>query len=460
MGRGLFRIVGRMTIHDRPLHDSSLNGRSHGRDEAREALRNRFREVRDLTEALAAPLRPEDQVVQSMADVSPTKWHRGHTTWFFETFLLEPNLPGYDVFDPEFRYLFNSYYETVGPRHPRNERGLVSRPSVEEVGWYRSHVDAAMGKLIDCCDSEWPDVAPLVELGLHHEQQHQELLLMDIKHVLSCNPLEPAYVESTRPVEHDEQPTRFVSFDGGLIETGHAGHEFAFDNESPRHKVYLEPYRIADRVVTAGEWMEFIAAGAYHQPELWLSDGWYAVQEHKWNAPAYWRCDDNDGWSMFTLNGRRPIHADEPVVHVSHYEADAFARWAGMRLPTEFEWEHAISCRDPRDDRTDRGATAGLNEAAPYGTPLQPTAAAAGSGLRQAFGNVWQWTASAYLPYPRFTPAPGAVGEYNGKFMSGQMVLRGSACITPAGHARVTYRNFFPPASRWMFAGVRLASDI
>jgi len=458
MGRGVFRIVGRMTTHDRPLCDPSWNVRSSGRDEARTALRSWYREVRDLTEALAAPLRPEDQVVQSMPDVSPTKWHRGHTTWFFETFLLEPKLTGYDVFDPEFRYLFNSYYETVGPRHPRHERGLVSRPSVEEVGFYRAHVDAAMEKLIDCCDRDWGDVAPLVELGLHHEQQHQELLLMDIKHVLSCNPLEPAYVESSQPIGHDAPPLRFVNFDGGLIETGHSGSAFAFDNESPRHKVYLEPFRIADRLVTAGEWMEFIADGGYRQPELWLSDGWYAVQEHGWSGPGYWRRDD-DRWSTFTLNGRRPILADEPVVHVSHYEADAFARWAGMRLPTEFEWEHAASCRDPRDVASDGLQFAGLSDAGPYGARLQPTADTEGAGLRQAFGDVWQWTASAYLPYPRFAPAPGAVGEYNGKFMSGQMVLRGSACITPAGHARMTYRNFFPPASRWMFAGLRLASD-
>jgi ergothioneine biosynthesis protein EgtB len=459
MGRGLFRIAGRMTTHDRPLHDPSANVRSNGRDEARTALRARFRDVRDLTEALASPLRPEDQVVQSMPDVSPTKWHRGHTTWFFETFLLESGLTGYDVFDLEFRYLFNSYYETIGPRHPRQERGLVSRPSVEEVGDYRAHVDAAMEKLIDCCENEWLDVFPLVELGLHHEQQHQELLLMDIKHVLSCNPLEPAYVESSVPIGHNRQPMRFVNLDGGLVETGHAGSDFAFDNESPRHKVYLEPFRIADRLVTAGEWMEFIADGAYHQPELWLSDGWHAVQEHGWSTPAYWRCDDNDGWSVFTLNGRRPIHPDEPVVHVSHYEADAFARWAGTRLPTEFEWEHGVSCQVPNEVRSDGLQSAGLNASAPYRARLQPATAPAGSGLRQAFGDAWQWTASAYLPYPRFAPAPGAVGEYNGKFMSGQMVLRGSACITPAGHARATYRNFFPPSSRWMFAGLRLASD-
>ncbi len=391
-----------------------------------------------------------------MPDVSPTKWHRGHTTWFFETFLLEPTLTGYDAFDTEFRYLFNSYYEAVGPRHPRSQRGLVSRPNVEEVGRYRAHVDSAMEKLIGGCDADaWPEVAALIDLGIHHEQQHQELLLMDIKHVLSCNPLEPAYFEAGPPATPAPSPLRFVSHDGGLAHTGHVGDAFAFDNESPRHKVYLEPFKIADRLVTAAEWIEFIDDGGYAQPELWLSDGWYAVQEHAWNAPAYWCHDNDEGWSSFTLNGRRPIAAEEPVVHVSHYEADAFARWAGARLPTEFEWEHAVATQGAPDG----APSSGLAAPAPDGARLQPTPAPPGPGLRQAFGDVWQWTASAYLPYPRFAPAPGAVGEYNGKFMSGQMVLRGSACITPAGHARATYRNFFPPSSRWMFAGLRLATD-
>jgi ergothioneine biosynthesis protein EgtB len=441
--------------------------RPSGSDDERAVLRARLRCVRDLTEALAAPLRPEDQVVQSMPDVSPTKWHRGHTTWFFETFLLEPTLTGYDTFDPEFRYLFNSYYETVGPRHPRNERGLVSRPNVEEVGRYRAHVDAAMEKLIDCCDPEqWCEFAALVELGLNHEQQHQELLLMDIKHVLSCNPLEPAYVDAVPSAPGTTDPLQFLDFDGGLICAGHeftapAAGNFAFDNESPRHKVYLEPFRLGDRLVTAGEWLEFIADGGYRQPELWLSDGWYAVQERGWCAPAYWRDDGDEGWSTFTLNGRRAVDPGEPVVHVSHYEADAFARWAGARLPTEFEWEHAVttqlcSSRSPVDHARSAGAADGPRDARLQPAPAPATAA---SGIRQVFGDVWQWTASAYLPYPRFAPAAGAVGEYNGKFMSNQMVLRGGACITPAGHARVTYRNFFPPASRWMFAGLRLATD-
>jgi ergothioneine biosynthesis protein EgtB len=434
-----------MTALDRALGDAE-----------REALRASYRRVRDLTEALASPLRPEDQVVQSMADVSPTKWHRGHTTWFFETFLLEPALAGYEAFDPEFRYLFNSYYEAVGPRHPRSQRGLLSRPTVEEVARYRAHVDAAMEKLIDRCDPErWTDFAALATLGLHHEQQHQELLLMDVKHVLFNNPLDSVYVEAPLAVAPEARAVRMVDFEGGLVEVGHTGAGFTFDNETPRHKVYLEPFRIADRLVTAGEWLAFMDDNAYGRAELWLSDGWYAVQEHGWDAPLYWRRDGRAGWEVFTLGGWRPVDENEPVVHVSHYEADAFARWSGARLPTEFEWEHAMAAPNTvaNPDR------AGLSESAPTGARLHPAAARAGDPIAQAYGDVWQWTASAYLPYPRFAPAAGAVGEYNGKFMSGQMVLRGSACITPARHARATYRNFFPPGSRWLFGGVRLAAD-
>jgi len=388
--------------------------------------------------------------------VSPTKWHRGHTTWFFETFLLEPSLAGYETFDGRFRYLFNSYYETVGPRHPRAQRGLVSRPTVDEVARYRAHVDTAMHELVGGCgDDAWPAIAALVELGAHHEQQHQELLLMDIKHVLSCNPLEPAYEPATPAPPGVSPPLRFIGCDGGFVETGHdpavEDASFAFDNESPRHRVFLEPFRIADRLVTAGDWVQFIADGGYEQPTLWLSDGWHAVREHDWKAPAYWEAGD-DGWSVFTLAGRRAVDPAEPVVHVSHYEADAFARWAGARLPTEFEWEHAVAT-------IATSSTDGAPTGDAVAVRVHPAPAPGGSGLRQAFGEVWQWTASAYLPYPRFTPAAGAVGEYNGKFMSNQMVLRGSACITPRGHTRTTYRNFFPPASRWMFGGLRLAAD-
>jgi ergothioneine biosynthesis protein EgtB len=411
VGRGLFRIDGSVTALA---------------TDRRAALHESFRRVRDHTEALAAPLSPEDQVVQSMPDVSPTKWHRAHTTWFFETFLLAPRLPNYEPFDPAFAYLFNSYYEAAGPRHPRPERGLLSRPGVGEIARYRRRVDQAMHELIDECDDA---AAALIELGLHHEQQHQELLLMDIKHVLSRNPLECAYTTIPETFTAAARtPAHFVALEGGNVEIGYGGDGFAFDNESPRHTVHLEPFRIADRLVTAGEWLAFIADDGYRRAELWLSDGWYAVQEQGWQAPLYWHDDGPDGWTVFTLAGRRPLDPNEPAVHVSHYEADAYARWCGVRLPTESEWEHAVATVPP-------GMLRGVDDEA------------------------WQWTASAYLPYPRFRPAAGAVGEYNGKFMSGQMTLRGGARITPPGHTRPTYRNFFPPGSRWMYGGVRLAQD-
>ena len=428
----------------------------------REAVVDRYRRVRALTEALAAPLHAEDQVVQSMPDVSPTKWHRAHTTWFFETFLLAPSLAGYRAFHPGFAYLFNSYYEGAGPRHPRPQRGLLSRPTVAEIAEYRAHVDAAMARLIaDASDEAWSAVAPLVELGLHHEQQHQELLLMDVKHVLSVNPLQPAYREvQSPPWAHagSVPPAGWVDHDGGLIEIGHETGDptagFAFDNEGPRHTVYLEPFRVADRLVTCGEWMEFVDDRGYERPELWLSDGWIATNANGWGAPLYWERDGGD-WTVFTLSGRRAVDPAEPVVHVSHYEADAYARWAGARLPTEHEWEHAAAAL-PVEGHFLPEEPDGLAGAALH--PAVAGAAAPGAALRQAYGDVWEWTASAYLPYPRFRPAPGTVGEYNGKFMSGQMTLRGGACVTPSGHLRPTYRNFFPPWSRWMFAGVRLAS--
>ena len=412
-----------------------------------------YRKVRALTEALAAPLSPEDQVVQSMPDVSPTKWHRAHTTWFFETFVLSPELSGYASPDPAYAYLFNSYYEQVGARHPRPQRGLISRPTTSEVCEYRCHVDDAMERLISTAtDDTFERIESIIEVGCHHEQQHQELLLMDIKHVLSLNPLEPAYaIASTATPSSRTQPVSemtFVDFEGGQVDAGDTGEGFAFDNETPRHTVLLTPYRIANRLVTAGEWRAFIDDGGYTRPELWLSDGWAAVQSQEWDAPLYWQRDD-DGWSVFTLEGRRQVDDSEPVVHVSHYEADAYARWAGARLPTEFEWEHAAASvtRPPRD--TD-----------PMGLPrLHPRRAPDENGLVQLDADVWQWTASAYLPYPRFVPAPGALGEYNGKFMSNQMVLRGGACVTPPGHVRTTYRNFFPPSARWAFSGLRLAAD-
>jgi len=389
------------------------------------ALHEHYRTVRDHTEALATPLSDEDQVVQSMPDVSPTKWHRAHTTWFFETFLLSPRCERYAAFDPAYAYLFNSYYEAVGPRHPRPERGLLSRPSVADIARYRAHVDHAMHDLIDRCDA---DAAALIVLGLHHEQQHQELLLMDIKHVLHCNPTDPAYTLASY-VPLPRETTRFVEVHGGNVEIGASGTAFCFDNEKPRHVVHAEPAEIADRLVRAREWLEFIADDGYRRADLWLSDGWATVNTNDWSAPLYWRDEGGGDWSIFTLAGRRALDPEEAVVHVSHYEADAFARWRDARLPTEFEWEHAVTCSAP-------------------------------GSLYEVDDVAWQWTASAYLPYPRYRPPAGAVGEYNGKFMSGQMTLRGGARETPPGHTRVTYRNFFPPASRWMFGGVRLARDV
>jgi len=405
----------------------------------------RYRAVRSATESLAAPLGAEDQTVQSMPDVSPTKWHRAHTTWFFETFVLEPHLVDHRVFHPGFAFLFNSYYEAVGPRYPRAQRGLITRPGVEEVAAYRAHVDAAMERLLDHGVAD--DPAALIELGLHHEQQHQELLLMDIRHVLSANPLQPAYREPTPPSEPPMPPTPVGWFElgGGVVEVGHAGAGFAFDNEGPRHRVWLDPFRIADRPVTCAEWCDFVDDGGYRRPELWLSDGWAAVQANGWSAPESWE-PDGDGWTCFTLEGRRAVRPDEPVTHVSHYEADAFARWAGARLPTEAEWEHAVEILGTDGERTEPA--------------LHPEAAGPpGDRLRQVGTDVWEWTASSYLPYPGFRTGPGAVGEYNGKFMSGQMVLRGGAAITPVGHTRSTYRNFFPPAARWLMGGLRLAGD-
>ena len=410
-------------------------------------LAQRYLDVRATTETLASVLSAEDQTVQSMPDASPTKWHRAHTSWFFETFLLKTQLPSFREFHPRFGYLFNSYYETVGERHPRTERGNLTRPSADEVGAYRRFVDDLMVKLIDDIGSQR---APrqLVELGLQHEQQHQELLLMDIKHLFSRNPLAPAYDDhvvldtATTPT-----PLHWTSVDGGLVDIGSNNDAFSFDNEGPRHKVWLEPFRLANRLVTCAEWMEFIDDGGYRTPSLWLSDGWSAVDREQWTAPLYWQRVADD-WRMFTLGGLRPIDPAEPVVHVSHFEADAFARWAGGRLPTEAEWEHASS----------------LYAAPGHGNflssrRLHPAPATLGSGIQQLFGDVWEWTSSAYLAYPGFTPNEGAVGEYNGKFMSGQMVLRGGCCVTPDDHARASYRNFFYPSQRWMFAGVRLAAQ-
>jgi len=415
----------------------------------RAAFAERYDAVRRLTEHLAAPLSAEDQTIQSMPDASPTKWHRAHTTWFFETFLLLPHAPGYRPFHPDFGYLFNSYYEAVGPRHPRPERGLLSRPGQAEIAAYRAHVDAGMERLIaEAPEPLWRALLPLLELGLNHEEQHQELILMDIKHALSLNPLQPAYA-APRPVERRAaSPLAFVAFSGGLAEIGHAGGAFAFDNEGPRHTVFLAPYRLGSRLVTCDEYLAFMADGGYRRAEFWLSEGWATVQREGWEAPLYWRCEDGV-WSIFTLSGRRRLDGAEPVCHVSYFEADAYARWAGRRLPTEAEWEIAAA-------RVGVALGGNLMDRGLY----HPAAAAPDEApLAQMIGDAWEWTQSPYTAYPGFRPSAGAVGEYNGKFMVNQMVLRGGAAVTPAGHVRTTYRNFFPAAARWAFGGIRLAED-
>jgi ergothioneine biosynthesis protein EgtB len=401
-------------------------------------LSTHFLAVRDLTERLARQLSPEDQTAQSMTDASPTKWHRAHTSWFFEEFVLSP-AGGYEVYDATFRYLFNSYYETVGARHPRPHRGLVTRPGVAEIRRYREHVQDSLAKRLSTgrLDERALD---LVELGCHHEQQHQELLLMDAKHLLAGHPFDPTYIE--RPPDDLVIPTPLTwrKVDGGLVSIGHDGSGFAFDNEGPRHQHFLEPFEIAERAVTVADWLDFIADDGYTTPTLWLSDGWARANAEGWRAPAYWQQDDDGRWTTFTLSGRRPVDLAEPVCHVSFYEADAFAHWAGARLPTEQEWE-----------------TAATPVADLRGQLLDPARCHPGPAGRAMIGDVWEWTASAYLPYPGFKPATGAVGEYNGKFMSDQHVLRGASAVTPVGHERLTYRNFFPAHARWAFSGLRLA---
>ena len=408
------------------------------------SLEARLFATRETSVDLAALLTPEDQTVQAMDDASPTKWHLAHTTWFFETFILA-RMPGFRTFDERFPYLFNSYYEGEGPRHPRAERGLLTRPTVEEVLAYRAHVDQGLREIFAAGAQQDPNIAPLLELGVHHEQQHQELLLTDILALFAKNPLHPAYRPASRDVVVSVPvPVKWIDFDGGIERIGHAGAGFAFDNEGPAHDALLQPFRLADRLVTNREFCEFIDDRGYETPSLWLSDGWATVRREGWRAPLY--MEERDGaWLQMGLEGRHRVDPAAPVCHVSFYEADAFARWAGKRLPTEFEWEVAARQAAP-EDRASAQA-------------LRPLPATRAGGLEQMFGACWQWTASAYLPYPGFRPAAGAVGEYNGKFMINQMVLRGSSCVTPRGHARPTYRNFFYPQQRWQFTGLRLADD-
>lgn len=401
----------------------------------RDPLVRLFRTVRQQTERLAAPLSAEDQNVQSMPDASPTKWHLAHTTWFFEVFVLMPNLPGYECFRPAFHYLFNSYYEGMGQRHPRHLRGMLSRPSQDEIIAFRQHVDKGMvDLLVDCSPECWVSIRDLVELGIHHEQQHQELILADILHAFFCNPLLPAYQKASSAVSLDGNTieevhaSRWASFAEGVYTVGSDGAGFSFDNERPMHPVILQPFELATHLVTCGEYLQFVEDNGYQRPEFWLSDGWALVQAQQWQAPLYWLAPGDFRapsmrWQCFSLTGVEVLPMTAAVTNLSFHEAYAYAQWAGARLPTEFEWEVACSRHD----------------------------------IRQRDGVVWQWTRSAYEPYPGFRPLRGVAGEYNGKFMVGQQVLRGSSHATPSGHARLTYRNYFPPAARWQFSGIRLA---
>jgi len=402
--------------------------------------------VRQQTELLAAPLSPEDCALQSMPDASPVKWHLAHVSWFFETFVLAPHVAGYRPFDPAFRVLFNSYYNGVGDRHPRPERGLLSRPDLMTVLAYRRHVDAAMQRLLE--RPLHAQAAALVELGLHHEQQHQELLLTDVKHLFSRNPTRPVYHPRWPLATVAPRPHAWHRYEGGLVTLGHEGTDFAFDNEGPPHRVYVAPFELASAPVTHGEFAAFIADGGYRRPDLWLAQGWDLASSRSWEAPLYWERADAQ-WCTFTLHGIADIDPHTPVCHVSLYEADAYARWAGARLPTEFEWELAARAAPVAGNFLETGALHPL--------PRAGDSRAAGPG--QLFGDVWEWTRSDYAPYPGYRPATGAVGEYNGKFMSNQYVLRGGSCVTPASHIRATYRNFFPADARWQFSGVRLARD-
>jgi ergothioneine biosynthesis protein EgtB len=399
------------------------------------ALSGRYRAVRQLSLDIAARLSDADSTIQPHPDASPAKWHLAHTTWFFETFLLRDHVSGYRLHDESWAYLFNSYYEGEGERHPRALRGMITRPSLDEIRAWRASVDTTILAAIDVLPAD------LIELGLNHEQQHQELMLMDLTATFFENPLHPPLWGAAPPRAPASAPDghAWVAHSGGLVEIGHDGDGFAFDCEGPRHKVWLGPYSLADRPVTNADWRTFIADGGYANPLLWLSDGWAWVQENGIAAPLYWNADS----ARFGLDGLRPIDLAEPVCHISYYEAAAFARWAGARLPTEAEWEHAAASEDPN----------GGNQLDAAG-PVRPRA-----GQTDLFGNVWEWTQSAYLPYPGFRPAEGAVGEYNGKFMCSQMVLRGGCCATPRGHVRASYRNFFYPHQRWMFSGLRLARD-
>jgi ergothioneine biosynthesis protein EgtB len=413
--------------------------------DGRESLLKRYRQVRRQTETICQPLATEDYCIQTMPDVSPPKWHMAHVSWFFETFLLLPFDPDYRLFHPRFDTLFNSYYVTHSQPFPRPQRGLLSRPTVTEIYRYRAYVDEAMIALLARLpEAQWDEFRPRLLLGLHHEQQHQELLYTDIKHILAFNPLRPAYQPgaATSPPSGRATPLEWLEFAGGVKTIGYEGATFCFDNETPRHRVYLNDYALGSRLVTNGEYLEFMDAGGYQRPEYWLADGWNTVRQQGWQAPLYWEQQDGQWWLM-TLAGMRPVGEQEPVCHVSFYEADAYARWADKRLPTEAEWEWAAALQPVSGNLRESGY-------------LHPAPATDDSSLQQFYGDVWEWTQSPYSPYPGFQPLAGTLGEYNGKFMCSQMVLRGGSCVTPADHIRPSYRNFFYPGDRWQFSGIRL----
>ena len=409
-----------------------------------------YRQVRQLSELICQPLEIEDYVVQSMPDASPIKWHLAHTAWFFETFVLVPCLKNYSIFNPKYDYILNSYYESLGDRVLASQRGTLSRPTVAEIYQYRAYVDEAMQSLLTAMDGN-PEIEALVTLAIHHEQQHQEFLFTNIKHIFGQNPLRPVYRSdlpkpnpSTVSGSRGNQSLQWLDYGAKLYDIGHEGNGFAFDNESPRHRVYLHDYQLASRLVTNGEYLEFIQAGGYDNPDYWLSEGWKTARSHRWQAPLYWEKVDGDWWLM-TLGGMRPLDEHEPVCHVSFYEADAYARWANKRLPSEAEWEIAAAPAPIRGNLLERGL-------------LHPAPSQGQDDPDQLFGDVWEWTTSTHQPYPGYRLEKGIIGEYNGKLMCNRLVLRGGSCITPADHIRPTYRNFYPPSTRWQFTGIRLAA--
>lgn len=438
------------SVQTQPAKTGTQKSQGRAADRA-ESLIARYRHVRELTTRLCRNLQPEDFVVQSCPDVSPTKWHLAHTTWFFETFVLKVWMQRYRTEVPQYAYLFNSYYNAAGDMHRRDLRGLISRPTVAETYHYRTSVDECLIKLLEAADDTLlEDIEPVLVLGLNHEQQHQELLITDIKHVFAQNPLYPVFEPAAaEPAAGKVAPQRFVGFGEAMVQIGHKGEAFSYDNESPQHRAFVPAFSISNRPITNGEYLAFMDAGGYTRPEFWLSLGWTTVQEQRWQAPLYW-VKREDGWWNFTLSGFRPVGESEPVTHLSYFEADAYANWDGARLPTEFEWERAAAAQPTEGNFVDSDRF----------HPAAGPATANDGQLFQIYGDVWEWTRSAYLPYPGYRAVPGALGEYNGKFMCNQMVLRGGSCATSRDHVRPTYRNFFQPEKRWQFTGIRLARDV